>query len=67
MPRTPTYLPPGAARAFVDDMHAFHAEPNAIQRNEIAARQLRALREHRAGKMRLLRVKEMFEQMKNHA
>jgi hypothetical protein len=48
-------------------MHAFHAEPNAIKRNEIAARQLRALREHRAGKLRLLRVKEMFEQMKNHA
>jgi len=67
MPRTPINLPPDIARAFVDDMHAFHAEPNAIKRNEIAARQLRSLREHRAGKLRLLRVKEMFEQMKKHA
>jgi hypothetical protein len=67
MPRTPINLPPDIARALVDDMHAFHAEPNAIKRNEITARQLRALRERRAGKLRLLRVKEMFEQMKNHA
>src|SRR6516164_5173491 len=27
-------------------MHAFHAEPNAIKRDEIAARQLHALRQH---------------------
>ena len=31
------------ARAFVADMRAFHAEPNTIRRDEIAARQLHAL------------------------
>ena len=33
------------ARAFIRDMRAFHAEPNAIKRDEIASRQLHALRE----------------------
>jgi hypothetical protein len=31
-----------------DDMRAFHAEPNAIKRDEIAARQLHALKRHNA-------------------
>jgi hypothetical protein len=44
-------------------MRAHHAEPNAIKRDEIAARQLHALRQHCAGKLRLSDVKEMFEQM----
>jgi hypothetical protein len=34
----------GISRRFVDDMRAFHAEPNAMKRDEIAARQLHALR-----------------------
>jgi len=37
MPRKPIELPPAVARAFVKDMHAFHAGPNAIKR-EIASR-----------------------------
>ena len=40
MPSKPIELPPTLARRFVDDMRAFHAEPNAIKRDEIAARQL---------------------------
>jgi hypothetical protein len=36
-------LPPKVAKAFVKDMRAYQAEPNAIKRDEIAARQLRAL------------------------
>ena len=44
-------------------MHAFHAEPNAIKPDEIAARQLHALRQHHTGKLRLSDVKEMFELM----
>jgi len=61
-------LPPEVARRFVEDMEAFHAEPNAIKRDEIAARQLHALREHRrprGPKLRLSEVKELFAQMRN--
>ena len=43
MPHKPIELPPAVARRFVEDMRAFHAEPNAIKRDEIAARQLHAL------------------------
>jgi hypothetical protein len=43
MPRKTIELPPAVARRFVEDMRAFHAEPNAIKRDEIAARQLHAL------------------------
>ena len=48
-------------------MHAFHAEPNAIKRDEIAARQLHALRQHHTGKLRLSDVKAMFELMRDCA
>jgi hypothetical protein len=60
-------LPLEVARSFVEDMEAFHAEPHAIKRDEIAARQLRLLREHkrpRAPKLRLHDVKELFERMR---
>ena len=33
-------------RAFVKDMKAYFAEPNAIKRDEIAGRQLQALRQY---------------------
>jgi len=49
MPRKLLEPPPGVARRFVEDMRAFHAEPNAIKRDEIAVRQLHALRPHYAG------------------
>jgi hypothetical protein len=48
-------------------MRAFFAEENPIQRDGIAVRQLRALREHqgpREKKLRLSDVRAMFEQMK---
>jgi len=40
MPLKPIELLPAVARRFVEDMRAFHAEPNAIKADEIAARQL---------------------------
>jgi len=40
MLRKPIELSPALARRFVEDMRAFYAEPNAVKRNEIAARQL---------------------------
>jgi hypothetical protein len=56
MPLKPIELSPAVARRFVEDMRAFHAEPNAIKADEIAGRQLHILRENqsaRAKKMRL--------------
>jgi hypothetical protein len=66
MPRKPIELPPAVARAFVKDMRAFFAEPNAIKRDEIAARQLHALKQHYTGKLRLFDVKEMFLEIKDY-
>jgi hypothetical protein len=68
MHRKEIELPPTVARAFVKDMKAFFAENDPIKRDEIAARQLRALKDYnppRAKKLRLFDVKEMFLQMRN--
>jgi hypothetical protein len=47
-------------------MQVYFAEPNAIKRDEIAARQLHILGEHRRPrdpKLRLEEAKELFERM----
>jgi hypothetical protein len=44
MPRKPIELPPAVARRFVEDMRAFFTEISSIKKDEIAARQLHALR-----------------------
>jgi len=67
MPLKPIELAPGLTRRFIEDMRAFHAEPNAIKQDEIAARQLHALKQHYRGKLRLHEVKEMFVLMRDHA
>ena len=41
--------------------------PNSLKQDEIAARQLHALRQHYSGKLKLADVREMFVQMKDHA
>jgi hypothetical protein len=61
MSNKPIELPSAVARRFVEDMRAFHVEPNAIKRDEIAARQLHGLKQRYAGKLRLSDAKEMFE------
>jgi len=66
MPHKPIELPIAVARRFVEDLRAFHAEKNAIEQDEIAARQLHALMQHYTGRLRLADVKEMFEQMRDH-
>jgi hypothetical protein len=48
-------------------MRAFFAEKNTIKADGIAARQLHALKQHYAGKLRLSDVKEMFLQMRDHS
>jgi hypothetical protein len=49
-------------------MRAFFAAPNTLKQDEIAARQLQALNEHRRPRdkpLRLADVKQMFLQMKD--
>ena len=48
----------------MQDMRAYHAEPNAIKRDEIAARASWRLQQHVSGRLRLPDVKRMFEQMR---
>ena len=66
--RKPLELPPEVARRFFEDMRAFHRERSPIKRDEIAARQLHALRGYlrpRDKKLRLSDVKELFERMRS--
>jgi hypothetical protein len=63
MPSNRIELPPKVAQAFVKDMRAFFAAPNTLKQDEIAARQLQALNEHRRPRdkpLRLANVKQMF-------
>ena len=53
MTTKPLDLPLKVAKAFIKDMNAYFAEENAIKRDEIAARQLHALRQHYSGKLRI--------------
>jgi hypothetical protein len=65
--RAPLEIPQGVARGFMADLRAFHAEPNSIKKDEIAARQVRALNEHcrpRDPKVRLDDVKRLFALMR---
>ena len=66
-PQDSMELPLEVARVFFEDMRAFHAEKNLIKADEIAARQLHALKQHYRGRLGLLDVKEMFLHMKDHA
>jgi hypothetical protein len=62
-------LPPDAARRFVDDMRAYHAEKSGAKREEIAARQAWLLNEHlprRARRVRTTEVAEVFGLMKEN-
>ena len=57
------FTPAAAARAFVKDMRAFHTAATGFERDEIAERQLHALREYqgpRDKKLRLTDVHQMF-------
>jgi len=48
-------------------MRAYFAETNPIKQDEIAGRQLHALKQHHAGKLRLTDVKALFQQMRDQA
>jgi hypothetical protein len=68
MARKPLELPPDVARAFLADLRAYHDEPDAIKRDEIAARQTWLLNQHLKPNSKELRtndVKDMFERMQD--
>jgi hypothetical protein len=68
--RDPLELPPEIARRFFEDLRSFHRETNPIKADEIAGRQLHALRQHqrpREKKLRLSDIKQLFELMKDQA
>ena len=66
----PLELPPEIARRFFEDLRAYHREKKPIKADEIAGRQLYALRQYqrpREKKLRLPDVKQLFELMKDQA
>jgi len=65
--RKPIELPPEVARNFVGDVRAFHAAKDSLKKDEIAAKQLWLLKQHWTGKLRMVDVMEMFQQMRNQA
>lgn len=62
-------IPPAIARAVMDDLRAYHAETSGIRRDAIAANTRHILLEHLpvGTKLRLVEIKELFEQMKDEA
>ena len=66
--RGPLEIPPAVALQFIADLQAYYAEDDAVKRDEIAGRQLRALRQYqrpREERFRLADVKRLFELMKD--
>ena len=60
-------LSSAVARAFVEDMRAFHAERDGIKADGIAARQLRSLQEYYGGELTLDNVRSLFYELKDYA
>jgi hypothetical protein len=70
MPRKAIQLPPEVARAFIRDLKAFFAEENPTKRDEIAIRQMSALRQYQGPREKPVRIPdimEMFRQMRDDA
>jgi hypothetical protein len=64
----PAPIPPTVARQFMADLQAYYAEDDAVKRDEIAGRQLAAIRQYqrpRQKKFSLADVKRLFEMMKD--
>ena len=63
-------IPPNAAHDFVADMRSYHAEKDAHQRDQIAARQARLLNDHlppKSKRMTPSEVGEVFMLMKGRS
>jgi hypothetical protein len=68
MARKPLNLPMEVVRQFAEDMRAFHAASNTMDRAEIGERQLDALQKYQGPqdkKLRLSDIIELFDQMKD--
>jgi hypothetical protein len=66
MARPPLDLPADVAQAFMRDLEAYVAASTGLAKDEIAARQLRALREHLRpsdGRLRLTDVRRLMDTM----
>jgi hypothetical protein len=66
----PLDLPMEVVKGFVEDMRAYHAASNATRRDEIAERQLYALRPFNppwAKKLQLSDVIQLFQETKDQA
>ncbi|MGJ4893803.1 hypothetical protein ACQR10_04705 [Bradyrhizobium sp. HKCCYLRH2060] len=66
MPRRPIELPPKVAREFMADLEAYRAASPGLAKDEIAARQCRALREYLRpsdGKLKLPDVRKLMDAM----
>jgi probable addiction module antidote protein len=69
-PKKKLDLPPDVARAFIKDMREYFREKHPIRRDEIARRQLVALRDYNPSSVKELLVPdiyEMFEKIKDGA
>ena len=53
------------AKRFLRDMRDFHAEPNPITRDQIAAGTLHMLKEHYRGKLQLADVKRLYDHVRD--
>ncbi|WP_315804016.1 hypothetical protein [Bradyrhizobium sp. SZCCHNS3002] len=66
MARPPLQLPPKVARDFMADLAAYRAAATSLEKEEIAARQLRALREYLRpsdGRLKLPDVRKLMDAM----
>ncbi|CAL77435.1 hypothetical protein BRADO3658 [Bradyrhizobium sp. ORS 278] len=66
MARRPLDLPPKVAREFLADLKAYRAATTGLAKDEIAARQGRALREYLRpsdGRLRLTDVRNLMDAM----
>ena len=69
-PRKKRDLPPDVARAFIKDMRAYFKEKHPIRRDEIARRQLAALRDYNPSPVKELLLPDiyvMFEKIRDKA
>lgn len=70
MPRSPLDLPPDVACAFMADLDAYFAAETGFDKDAIAARQLRVLRDYLRpsdGKLRTTDVRALFEALRQEA
>jgi hypothetical protein len=64
--RKPLEFPPEVARAFMEEMRAYHAEENVIKRMGSRLEPVGGSSSTFSGKLRISDVVDMFEQMRDY-